>query len=212
MPEEGVGQVVITRMNVVETRRRTWPNQPQKSAGFAKSFVGSRVNKAHPYSRQRHRLHFSPRDSLPARGQRASGVPGCISMAYRKANTHALVTIDRIEVVKVDQQLLAFRTDTIRCRTEKYSSPSHKKTSLAALSTGDHGERGLGVKAWVLTRYDADGISEPHMLDLLHPVGMSMSAGLVRGPGPHLDRTRTTVNGKQGPCQILGNCLLNLAW
>src|SRR5256714_12412388 len=74
-------------------------------------------------------------------------------------------------------QDIAFRTENIQSRKEKYYSPSHKKTYLAALPTGCSGQFGPGVRAWVLTLYYADGMSEPKILDLLQTVGMSISAG-----------------------------------
>src|SRR2546421_9922409 len=74
-------------------------------------------------------------------------------------------------------QDIAFRTENIRFRKEKYSSPSHKRTYLAALPTGYTGQFGPGVRAWVLTLYYADGMSEPKILDFLQTVGMSISAG-----------------------------------
>src|SRR5436190_11555574 len=77
----------------------------------------------------------------------------------------------------VTVQDVEFRSENIRFRKEKYSSPSQKKTYLAALPTGYSGQFGPGVRAWVLTLYYADGMSEPKILDLLQTVGMSISAG-----------------------------------
>jgi hypothetical protein len=61
--------------------------------------------------------------------------------------------------------------------SEKYYSKSEKRTYLASLLAGYSGQFGPNVKAWVLTLYYADGMSEPKILDLLHTIGMSMSAG-----------------------------------
>src|SRR6266851_6939471 len=69
------------------------------------------------------------------------------SKPHHKATKHAEIRIDRVEVLKVDEEQLpqdaqfkgyeevivqdiAFRTENIRFRTEKYYSPSHKKTYL----------------------------------------------------------------------------------
>src|SRR3989441_9841716 len=74
-------------------------------------------------------------------------------------------------------QDIAFRSENIRFRKEKYYSPSQKRTYLAALPTGYTGQFGPGVRAWALTLYYADGMSEPKILDFLQTVGMSISAG-----------------------------------
>jgi Transposase IS66 family len=118
----------------------------------------------------------------------------CASKPHHKANKHAQIRIDRVEVVKVEKEHLPadaqfkgyddvivqdveFRTENIRFRKEKYYSPSQKKTYLAALPTGYTGQFGPGVRAWVLALYYADGMSEPKIQDFLQTVGMSLSAG-----------------------------------
>src|SRR2546425_12658602 len=74
-------------------------------------------------------------------------------------------------------QDIDFRTENIKFRKEKYSSPGHSQTYLADLPTGYTGQFGPGVRAWVLALYYADGMSEPKILDFLQTVGMSISAG-----------------------------------
>lgn len=166
--------------------------------------------------------------------------------AHHKARKQSQVKINRIEIVKVDRQQLpsdaqfkgyeevivqnvAFCTENITFRKEKYSSKSQKRTYLAPLPTGYHGQFGPKVKAWVLTLYYADGMSEPKILDLLHTVGMHISAGqlcdlLIKNQDQfhaeraqivraglasthwhHLDSTGTTVNGINQQCHILCN-------
>src|SRR6266496_3649467 len=117
-----------------------------------------------------------------------------VSKPHHKANKHAQIRIDRVEVVKVEKEHLPadaqfkgyedvivqdveFRTENIRFRKEKYDSSSQKKTYLAALPTGYTGQFGPRVRAWVLALYYADGMSEPKILDFLQTVGMSISAG-----------------------------------
>src|SRR6266568_4506267 len=128
-------------------------------------------------------------------------------------------------------QDVEFRTENIRFRKEKYSSPSQKRTYLAALPTDYTGQFGPNVRAWVLALYSADGMSEPKILDFLQTVGMSISAGqlsnllikdqelfhaeranvvqagLSSSPWQHLDSTGTRVNGKNEQCHILCNPL-----
>src|SRR6266516_2709771 len=131
----------------------------------------------------------------------------------------------------VVMQDVAFRTENIQFRKEKYYSPSQKRTSLATLPTGYSGQFGPGVRAWVLALYYADGMSEPKILDFLRTVGLSISAGqisdllikdqepfhaesaavvqagLASSPWHHLDSTGTRVNGNNEPCHILCNPL-----
>src|SRR5947209_267825 len=78
---------------------------------------------------------------------------------------------------KVTVQYIDFRTENITFRKEKYYSPSQKRTYLAEMPAGYHGQFGLGVRAWVLALYYASGMSEPKILGLLQTVGMSISAG-----------------------------------
>ena len=102
--------------------------------------------------------------------------------------------IDRVEIVKVDQQRLPqdaqfkgyediivqdieFRTQNVTFRKEKYYSPSQKRTYLAELPVGYTGQFGPGVRAWVVALSYAAGMSEPKILGLLQTVGMSISSG-----------------------------------
>jgi Transposase IS66 family len=116
-------------------------------------------------------------------------------------------------------------------RKEKYYSPSKKRTYLADLPAGYKGQFGPNVRAWVLSLYYADGMSEPKILGLLQTIGMLISAGqlsdllikdqesfpaesaqvlqagLSSSSWQHLDSTGTAVNGKNEQCHILCNPL-----
>ena len=50
-------------------------------------------------------------------------------------------------------QDLVIRTDNVQFRKEKYYSPSQKRTYLAPLPAGYHGQFGPKVRAWVLAMY-----------------------------------------------------------
>ncbi len=168
--------------------------------------------------------------------------------AHHKANKQAHIQIDRIEVVKVDPQRLptdavfkgyedvvvqdlVFGTNNVRFRKEKYSSPQQKRTYLADVPTGYHGQFGPKVRAWVLALSYEGLMSEPKLLDVLHAAGLSISAGqlsnllikdqetfhgesaamvkagLSSSPWQHLDRTGTRINGQNQQCHILCNPL-----
>src|SRR5260370_37164694 len=60
---------------------------------------------------------------------------------------------------------------------EKYSSPGHKRTYLADLPAGYHGQFGPKVRAWVVAMYYAGQMSEPKILEVLQTAGMQISAG-----------------------------------
>jgi hypothetical protein len=113
---------------------------------------------------------------------------------HDKASKRSEIRIDRVEVVKIDEERLPqdaqfkgyeevvvqdieFRTENIKFRKEKYYSPSQKQTYLADLPAGYKGQFGPGVRAWVLALYYAAGMSEPKILELLQTVGMHISAG-----------------------------------
>jgi hypothetical protein len=168
------------------------------------------------------------------------------SKAHHKAKKHVQIRIDRVEIVTIDPgrlpddaqfkgyddvivQDVVFRTENVTFRKEKYYSPSQKRTYLADLPTGYHGQFGPGVRAWVLALYYAAGMSQPKILNLLQTVGVHISAGhlstlliggqdvfhaeraavlqagLSSSPWQHLDSTGTRVNGKNEQCHILCN-------
>ncbi len=116
------------------------------------------------------------------------------SKPHQKANKQSEIRIDRIEVLRIDNEKLPqdarfkgyeevivqdieFRTENIKFRKEKYYSPSNQQTYLAEMPAGYKGQFGPGVRAWVLALYYSGGMSEPKILELLQTVGMSMSAG-----------------------------------
>ena len=168
------------------------------------------------------------------------------SKPRHKESKQAKIRIDRVEVLQVDHECLPqdaqfkgyeevivqdidFRTENIKFRKEKYYSPSHQQTYLAELPAGYKGQFGPGVRAWVLSLYYAAGMSEPKILELVHTVGMHISAGqlsdflikdqeqfhaereavvragLTSSPWQHLDSTGTSVNGKNEHCHVLCN-------
>ncbi len=170
------------------------------------------------------------------------------SKPHHKASKQAHIQIDRVEVLKVDHDLLPadaqfkgymevvvqdieFRTENITFRKEKYYSPSQKRTYLAQMPAGYTGQFGPGVRVWVLALYYAGGMSEPKILEVLHTVGLSISAGqlsdllikdqevfhaekaavvqagLSSSPWQHLDSTGTRVNGRNEHCHVLCNPL-----
>ena len=233
--DEGVRQVVMTLMNLVETLSAKAIKQAEE--------IQRLRDEIHRLKGEQGKPTFTPKKLTPLL---SSEQERRVSKPRHKANKHAQIMIDRIEVLKVDEHLLpddaqfkgydevivqdiAFRTHNVRFRKEKYYSPSQKKTYLATLPTGYSGQFGPAVKAWVLTLYYADGMSEPKILDLLHTVGMSISAGQLSGmliknqepfhvesaavrkaglassPWQHLDSTGTTVHGHQQQCHILCN-------
>jgi hypothetical protein len=158
------------------------------------------------------------------------------------------IQIDRVKDLKVDKTLLPpdavfkgheqmviqdvkFQTDNVCFRREKYYSPSQQRTYLAPLPAGYRGQFGPGVKAWVLSLYFGGRMSEPKILEVLHTVGLQISAGelsnmlikdqdifhaesgavlragLSSSPWQHLDSTGTRVNGQNQHCHILANPL-----
>jgi len=234
--DEGVRQVVISLMNLVEQLSAKVAEQAEEIQRLRDENNRLKGEQGKPKILP----NTKAKASLSSEKERRESKP------HHKATKHAEIRIDRVEVVKVDEehvpadaqfkgyedvivQDIAFRTENIRFRKEKYYSPSQKRTYLAALPTGYTGQFGPGVRAWVLALYYAAGMSEPKILDLLQTVGMSISAGqlsdfLVKDQGlfhaesaavvkaglassswQHLDSTGTSVNGKNEQCHILCN-------
>ncbi len=170
------------------------------------------------------------------------------SKPHHKSSKQAQIQIDRVEVLTVDQeqlpadavfkgyvdvvvQDLEIRSDNIQFRKEKYYSPGQKRTYLARLPAGYHGQFGPKVRAWVLAMYYAGQMSEPKILQVLLTAGLLISAGelsdmlikdqevfhaekaavlqagLLSSPWQHLDSTGTRVNGCHQHCHILANPL-----
>ena len=235
--DEALRQVVITLMNLVETlsakvQALTEENQRLRDENRRlKGEQGKPIFKAKTQA------------ALLSSEQERH-----VSKPHQKAHKQAQMKIDQVEVLSVDAHLLpedaqfkgyqdvivqdiAFLTHNIKFRKETYYSPGNKKTYLATLPPGYSGQFGPAVKAWVLTLYYADGMSQPKILDLLHTAGMSISAGqlsnlliknqepfhtegtavqkagLASSPWQHLDSTSTTVLGKLHQCHILCNSL-----
>jgi hypothetical protein len=129
-------------------------------------------------------------------------------------------------------QDIVFTTDTVRFRKATYYSPGEARTYVAPLPPGYTGQFGPGLKALSLVLYFGAQVSEPKLLELLHTVGVQISAGhlshllihdqcdqaafhaerqavveagLGSSPWQHLDDTATRVNGQNQHCHILCN-------
>jgi Transposase IS66 family len=235
--DEAVRQVVITLMNLVENLSAKVAEQAEEIQRLRDENNRLKGEQGKPSIKPN-----KPAPALSSEKERRESKP------HHKARKQSQVRIDRVEIVKVDQQRLPhdaqfkgyeevimqdidFRTENITFRKEKYYSPSQKRTYLADLPAGYHGQFGPGVRAWVLALYYAAGMSEPKILDLLQTVGMHISAGqlstfliadqelfhaeraavlkagLASSPWQHLDSTGTSVNGKNEQCHILCNPL-----
>jgi Transposase IS66 family len=170
------------------------------------------------------------------------------STSHHKSSKQDKIPIDREKVLQVDRsqlpedavfkgyqdvviQDIVFRTNNILFRKEKYYSPGQKRTYLAPLPAGYRGQFGPGVRAWVLALYFSGRMSEPKILEVLHTIGMQISAGelsdllikdqdlfhaeraavvkagLSSSPWQHLDSTGTRVNGHNQHCHVLCNPL-----
>lgn len=131
--------------------------------------------------------------------------------------------------VDVTVQDIIIKPHNILFRKEKYYSASTKKTYVADLPKGYHGEFGPGIEALALTLYFQANTSQPKILALFADVGIMISAGklsdlLIKNnkafhdekdalykagiqstPWQHIDDTTTRVDGKNHYCQIVCN-------
>ncbi len=235
--DERVRQVVIELMNLVETllarqgekdeviqQLRDEINRLKGEQGKPKITANK---KAPDLSSEKERRQSKPRNSHSKQDQ---------------------IQIDREVVLKIDRehlpddavfkgyedvvvQDLSIRSDNVQFRKETYYSPGQKRTYLAPLPAGYHGQFGPKVRAWVVAMYYAGQMSEPKILEVLQTAGMQISAGqlsnmlikdqdlfhqeraavvkagLSSSPWQHLDSTGTRVNGTNQHCHILCNQL-----
>ncbi len=158
------------------------------------------------------------------------------------------VQIDREQVLQVDPAVLppdaqfkgyeevvvqdvVVHTDNVLFRKEKFYSPNQRKTYLAELPPGYHGEFGPGVRALVIIFAFACQMTEPKILEWFRQVDIHISAGeisnllikdhqefheekdgvyqagLASSPWQHVDDTTTRVNGQNQHCQVVNNPL-----
>jgi Transposase IS66 family len=233
--DEAARQVVLYLMNLVESQHALIQEQAEEIQRLRDEINRLKGEQGKPRMKAN-----KPAPRLSSEKERREPKP------HHKANKQSEIRIDRVEVVKVDRERLPqdaqfkgyeevvvqdieFRTENIKFRKEKYYSPSHQQTYLADLPAGYQGQFGPGVRAWVLALYHAAGMSEPKILELLHTVGLHISAGqlsdflikdqeqfhaesaavvqagLASSPWHHLDSTGTRVNGQNEQCHVLCN-------
>ncbi len=154
--DEAVRQVVITLMNLVENLSAKVAEQAEEIQRLRDENNRLKGEQGKPSIKPN-----KPAPALSSEKERRKSKP------HHKARKQSQVRIDRVEIVKVDQQRLPhdaqfkgyeevivqdidFRTENITFRKEKYYSPSQKRTYLADLPAGYHGQFGPGVRAWVV--------------------------------------------------------------
>jgi hypothetical protein len=235
--DPGLRTVVVGLMNIVEKQQTIIAEQAAEIQRLRDEISRLKGEQGKPKIRAQ-----TQGMDLSSEKQRRENQP------HRKSSKHAQIRIDREEIIQVDQQQLPpdsvfkgyqevvvqevlFRTENIRFRKEKYYSPGNRRTYLAALPAGYHGQFGPGVRAWVLALYYEGGMSEPKILEVLQTVGLQISAGqlsdllikrqevfhaesaavaragLESSPWQHLDSTGTRVNGSNQHCHVLCNPL-----
>jgi FtsZ-binding cell division protein ZapB len=165
-----------------------------------------------------------------------------------KRTKRASLPIDRTQVLRVDPALLppdaefkdyeevlvqdlVVRTDNVLFRKEKFYSPSLRKTYLAEVPAGYHGEFGPGIRALALIFAFACQMTEPKILAFFEHSGIQISsgeisnllikdhaafhaekdavyeAGLRSSPWQQIDDTATRVNGQNEHCHVVNNPL-----
>lgn len=235
--EEGLRQVVISLMNLVESlstqvSELTTENQRLRDE----------INRLKGEQGKPRILPNQATTDLSSEKERRQSKP------HHKSRKQAHISIDREVEVKMDQkrlpgdaqfkgyeevviQDLDVRTDNIRFRREKYYSASQQRTYLAPLPAGYRGQFGPNVRAWVLALYFGGQMSEPKILEVLQTVGLQISAGqlsnmlikdqdlfhaesaailragLSSSRWQHLDSTGTRVNGHNQHAHVIGNPL-----
>jgi len=165
--------------------------------------------------------------------------------ARPRVDKRSLLHIDRTQEQEIDPALLppdaerkgyaefvvqdvALRTDTVLFRCARWYAASTRRSYQAPLPEGyaEQGHYGPGLKALALQLYYQGQMSEPKILEVLHSVGIVISAahlstlliaqpvfaaeyeeiaraGLASSPYQHVDDTSTRVNGVEEHCHIL---------
>jgi hypothetical protein len=135
--DEGLRQVVITLMNLVETLSAKVKEQAEE--------IQRLRDENHRLKGDQGKPKILP--NTKAKASLSSEKERREPKAHHKAKKQAQVRIDRVEVIKVDPcrlpadalfkgyeevtiQDIEFRTDNIRFRKEKYYSPSHQEQWL----------------------------------------------------------------------------------
>jgi hypothetical protein len=235
--DEGLRQIFVGLMNLVENLQAKLAEKDEEIQQLRNEINRLKGEQGKPKMRAN-----KPSPDLSSEEQRRESKP------HHKSSKQAQIQIDRVEVLTVDQehlpadalfkgyvdvmvQDLEICSDNVQFRKEKYYSPSQKRTYLAPLPAGYHGQFGPKVRAWVLAMYYAGQMSEPKILEVLQTAGMQMSAGqlsdllikdqevfhaeraavvqagLSSSPWQHLDSTGTRVNGTNQHCHVLCNQL-----
>jgi hypothetical protein len=235
--DEGLRQIVISLLNLVENLQAKVAEQAAEIQRLCDENNRLKGEQGKPNIRPN-----KPKTDLSSEKERRQSKP------RNKQSKRDHIPIDRSQDLKVDKTLLPpdavfkgyeqiiiqdvkFQTDNVCFRREKYYSKSQQRTYLAPLPVGYRGQFGPAVKAWVLSLYFGGRMSEPKILEVLHTVGLQISAGelsdmlikdqdvfhaesaavlragLESSPWQHLDSTGTRVNGQNQHCHILANPL-----
>lgn len=233
--DEGLRQVVIFLMNQVETLSAKVAEQAEEIQRLRDENNRLKGEQGKP----RILANKASRD-LSSEKERRQSKP------RNRRSKQDKIPIDREVVLSVDQehlpadavfkgyedvvvQDLEIRSDNVQFRKQKYYSPGQKRTYLAPLPAGYHGQFGPKVRAWVVAMYYGGQMSEPKLLEVLQTAGMQISAGqlsdllikdqevfhaeraavmqagLESSPWHHLDSTGTRVNGHNQHCHVLCN-------
>jgi hypothetical protein len=194
------------------------------------------------------KANTKPHSSRPTATDHSSERERHTPKPWTKRSKCAALPVDREEVCTIDPatlppdavfkgyadvivQDLLLRPDTIRFRKQQWYAPSTKTSYLAPLPAGYTGQFGPGVRTLALQWYYAGQMSEPKILELLHSVGVQISAGslsnlliqnqdafhaekaalyragLASSPWQHVDDTSTRVQGQNWVCHIVCNPL-----
>ena len=235
--DEDLRQIFLYLMNVVETQQVKLAEQAEEIQRLRDEISRLKGEQGKPKIKAN-----TEAPDLSSEKERRQPKP------HRKSSKQAHIQIDRVEVMTVGQehlpadavfkgyvdvvvQDLEIRSDNVQFRKEKYYSPSQKRTYLAPLPAGYHGQFGPKVRAWVVAMYYGGQMSEPKILEFLQTAGMHISAGelsdmlikdqdlfhaesaavvqagLESSPWQHLDSTGTRVNGRNQHCHVLCNQL-----
>lgn len=131
------------------------------------------------------------------------------SKEWKKGDKKSRVKVDRVEVVRVDQNVLPsdaehkgyrsiivqnvkFETDNVEYQLERYYSPGEQQVYEAELPQGVDGEFGAELKAFIMSLYFACRVPEEKIRMMLTEVGIIISEGQISNILTKVDKEKFT--------------------
>lgn len=169
--DERARQLIIRLLNLVESLSAELTAGQQEIQRLRDEIARLKGEQGKPQIKPQTRT-AAPARNYSSEGERKEATP------RTKRSKNPELKLDREQVLEVKRDSLppdavfkgyeevvvqdvVFQTDNILFRKEKFSSPTERKTYLAALPCGYEGQFGPGIKSLIWVLYFASQVSEP---------------------------------------------------